>query len=159
MKTLKPKVKINLGSGTKPLKGYLNVDMDPALHPDVVCDADKGLPFKDNSVDEVYSEHFLEHVKDIMFVIAEIKRVLKKGGKFHSRVPHFSCLSAHFYQHYRAFRGGDPRGMGFSKVKKIEMVFPFNIRIPESRLTTFYERVMLLNHAIPCSEVYFVLEK
>lgn len=150
--------KLNLGSGTKYLKGYINLDFEPSLNPDIVCDLDKGLPFPDNSIDEVYSEHLLEHVKDILFVLKEIKRVLKPNGIFKSRVPHFSCLSAHYFSHFRDFRGGDPRDFGF-KVIKIELVFGFNIRLNESRITTFYERSMWLNHLFPCKEIYFELEK
>ena len=150
--------KINLGSGTKYKKGYINLDIQSKLCPDIVCDIDKGLPFEDNSIDEVYSEHLLEHVKDIFFVTDEIKRVLKVGGKLKSRVPHFSSLSAFYYQHNRTFRGGDPRDFGM-KVNKIELVFWFNIKLNESRLTTFYERAMWLNHLIPCKEIYFELEK
>jgi len=151
-------LKLNLGCGQKKRVGYVNLDMDESINPDIVCDIDKGLPFNDDSVYEVYSEHFLEHVKDIHFVLKEIKRVLKKGGKFISRVPHFSGLSAHYYQHNRTFRGGDPRDFGF-KVRKIELVFWFGMRLNENRLTTFYERFMILNHLIPCKEVYFELEK
>lgn len=45
-------------------------------------DLTKGLPYKDNEVDYIYSSHMLEHLsrKDAQFVLEEWYRVLKKGA-------------------------------------------------------------------------------
>lgn len=40
------------------------------------------LPFRDSSFDLIYSHQVLEHVRHPEIVLAEIKRVLEKGGKF-----------------------------------------------------------------------------
>ena len=46
-------MKLNLGSGSKILKGYVNVDKFQYYNPDVVHDLEKfPYPFKDNS-DEI----------------------------------------------------------------------------------------------------------
>ncbi len=45
---------------------------------------------KDNSIDQVYSFHFLEHVDNHIEVVNEIIRVLKKNGLMNIVVPHFS---------------------------------------------------------------------
>lgn len=72
------------------------VDLDTV---DIVANVDDGLGFiPDNSIDEIYSFHFLEHVKDIEFVMTEIYRILKPGGKKIGTVPHFS--NPHFYSDY-----------------------------------------------------------
>jgi len=58
---------------------------------DVVCDLNKGkLPFKDNTFDIVYAHHVLEHIKNLLTLLPEIFRVLKKGGRFLIRTPHLS---------------------------------------------------------------------
>ena len=50
---------------------------------------EKSIPFEDNSVDYVYSSHFLEHLAKTERdrLIAEIYRVLKPGGRVRIAVP------------------------------------------------------------------------
>lgn len=44
------------------------------------------LPFKDNSIDVVFSTGLLEHFEDPMPIICEMVRVLRKGGLFYSDI-------------------------------------------------------------------------
>jgi len=63
---------------------------------DVVADALeylRGLP--DESVSQIYSEHFLEHIDDARSIVAEASRVLRVGGEFRAIVPHHS--NPYFY--------------------------------------------------------------
>ena len=46
------------------------------------------LPFRDGSVDTVYSSHMLEHVEDPAPVIRDWHRVLRVGGRIICIVPH-----------------------------------------------------------------------
>ena len=82
-------MKINLGSGNRPMQGYENIDIQERVNPDLVCDVTMGLPYGDNSVDEVRAFDFLEHIErdDVINVITEIWRVLKPGGRFESFTP------------------------------------------------------------------------
>jgi predicted SAM-dependent methyltransferase len=81
--------KINLGCGKRHLEGHVNIDIQERIKPDLVCDVTKGLPYEDNSVDEVKAYDFLEHIPigKTVDVIMEIWRVLKPGGKFESYTP------------------------------------------------------------------------
>ncbi|MEX2054199.1 MAG: methyltransferase domain-containing protein [Candidatus Colwellbacteria bacterium] len=79
--------KINIGSGTDRRPGFLNIDIEESVKPDIVRDIEKGLPFDDNSVDEIYCSHTLEHVNDLLFVIREFYRVLKNSAKLTIVVP------------------------------------------------------------------------
>lgn len=80
--------KLNLGCGDRKISGYVNVDV--CGEPDIVCDLSVfPWPFADNSADEIFSSHFLEHVEDFDRTIWEIYRILKPGGLFHFKVPHF----------------------------------------------------------------------
>jgi ubiquinone/menaquinone biosynthesis C-methylase UbiE len=47
-------------------------------------DVSKGLPFSDNSVDKIYTSHFLEHIpqRKGFHVLQEIYRIIKKGGGY-----------------------------------------------------------------------------
>jgi SAM-dependent methyltransferase len=90
---------IELGCGTKKEKGRIGIDRLDIQGVDIVADIEKGLPFiPDNSIDEVYCSHILEHVDNFELLIREIARVLKKNGRAHIFVPHFS--NPHFYSDY-----------------------------------------------------------
>jgi predicted SAM-dependent methyltransferase len=82
-------MKLNLGSNKKKLEGYVNIDIDPAHKPDLVCDVTQGLPFDDSTIDEVRAFDFLEHIPlgQTMAVINDIWRVLKPGGLFEHLTP------------------------------------------------------------------------
>jgi len=81
--------KINLGCGYNHIEGYINIDNREETKPDMVADILEGLPFDDNSVDEVRAYDFLEHIPigQTIQVITEIWRVLKPGGVFESSTP------------------------------------------------------------------------
>ena len=78
-------IRLNLGSGDKPLKGYINVDIAPSrkgIAPDVVSDIRK-LDFPDNYADEILAVHLIEHLYywDVHDILKEWMRVLKPGGR------------------------------------------------------------------------------
>lgn len=82
-------LKLNLGSGYKRMYGYVNIDNDSRTKPDILRNVERGLPFSDSTVDEVFTSHFLEHVEPdlIHFVMSEIWRVLVQFGKLKVIVP------------------------------------------------------------------------
>jgi ubiquinone/menaquinone biosynthesis C-methylase UbiE len=85
------KLIIEIGCGSTPkIKDAITVDIVDLDGIDVVADVSKGLPFNDNSIDEIHSYHFLEHVEDLHFLFQEMHRVLKEGGLIIGTVPHFS---------------------------------------------------------------------
>jgi len=82
-------VKLNLGSGYAPQSGYVNIDNRAEVKPDIICDVLTGLPYDDDSVDEIRAYDFLEHIPigQTIQVVTEIWRVLKPGGIFESMTP------------------------------------------------------------------------
>jgi SAM-dependent methyltransferase len=109
--------KINIGCGpTGQIKGFDNLDNSPSVLVSKIpflktilykvgiiakhqydadwsgvirCDASKGLPYKDESVDKIYSSHFLEHIPQdkALSVLKECYRVLKPEGVMRLVVP------------------------------------------------------------------------
>ena len=88
-------IKINLGCGGRPLKDYINVDMDTiedmrARYPNQVFDDSLtikqydlfNLPYEDSTVDEVRADGLIEHLpfKDEPKFFYEVTRILKSGG-------------------------------------------------------------------------------
>lgn len=51
--------------------------------------------FPDESVDYIYTKHFLEHINDLDSLVAEFQRVLKEDSRIRIIVPHFS--NPYFY--------------------------------------------------------------
>lgn len=102
MKALEKKsfVTIECGCGEyKQIADSIAIDIIDMDGVDIVADLNKGFPFfEDNSVDQIVSYHFLEHLTDIDLFFKESYRVLKKGGKFSGTVPHFS--NPYFYSDY-----------------------------------------------------------
>lgn len=82
-------MKLNIACGTDIRKGWVNIDHNPELKPDIVCDIRKGLPFPDNAVDEIYCGHFLEHLDwtEGHAFLEECKRVMSKGASATFVVP------------------------------------------------------------------------
>lgn len=92
-------VHIELGCGQNKTPGRIGVDIVDVQGVDIVADLNHGLPFlPDSSVDTIHTTHFLEHVGQLDVIIGEMCRVLKKGGRAHNYVPHFS--NPHFYSDY-----------------------------------------------------------
>jgi predicted SAM-dependent methyltransferase len=81
-------MKIEIGAGKKPRIGYKTCDIRNLPGIDYVCKADE-LPFDDNSIDEVYSRHVIEHftLKEFLKVLYEWNRVLKVGGSVYIVCP------------------------------------------------------------------------
>ena len=81
-------VKLNLGSGPGKPEGFLNLDISEEFSPDIICDLEHGLPFSDNSVDEIMASHTIEHLSDTIFIMNEIWRVCKDNAIVNIVVPH-----------------------------------------------------------------------
>ena len=84
-------IKLHLGCGTRFLKGYINCDVLQYKHVDRLGDIAKLDEFKDNSVEEIYACHVLEHVgrANLFRTLKEWNRVLKIGGTLRIAVPDF----------------------------------------------------------------------
>lgn len=85
------KVKLNLGSRDRNLAGFTNIDIDAHPGVDIVCDVSDLKDFKNESVDEIYASHILEHFQHpkTLSVLKEWNRVLVKGGILYVAVPDF----------------------------------------------------------------------
>ena len=96
-------VKINLGSAGYKKEGYINVDWLSLVKPEVEHDLNKyPYPFPDNYADLIEATHVLEHLDRPFEVMKEIHRILKPGGKFIMKVPHFSRGMTHA-EHFHSF--------------------------------------------------------
>jgi len=90
---------LDLGCGNNKYKTndykVIGVDLSKKSDADLFISA-FDLPLEDESVDYVYSRHFIEHfdIKNIEKLFSEIFRLLKTGATFEVIVPHVTCISA-----------------------------------------------------------------
>ena len=93
------KVAIDIGCGRRKRERVIGIDQFLLPTVDVVADLEKGLPFlRDNSVDIVRTDSFLEHVVNYENLMREIHRVCKPTAEIDIQVPHFS--NPYFYSDY-----------------------------------------------------------
>lgn len=78
---------LNIGAGSQKLPNFINVDIEEGA--DVLADVTQGLPFENNSVDGIYSEHFIEHINqgDGCFFFRECRRILRPGASMRVATP------------------------------------------------------------------------
>lgn len=90
------KLKLDIGCGIIKQAGYLGLDKIKLPSVDIVCDLEKEkIPLSDNTVDEIYSRYFFEHVTDLVKLMEEIWRVSKNGSKMTIGVPYFNSIGAY----------------------------------------------------------------
>lgn len=83
-------MKLNIGSGYVRIPGFLNVDHDPLVKPDFLCDLENlKLSIEDSTVDEVYAHHILEHIgPGFLPLMKELYRVCKHDAVLDIKFPH-----------------------------------------------------------------------
>ena len=64
------------------------------------------IPFPDATFDFVIGNHILEHVGNVEAALAQVRRVLKPGGRFICQTPYATKLSRTFEEPQPAKRGG-----------------------------------------------------
>ena len=94
-------MKLDLGCADKKRKGYIGMDIRDHGQ-EIVRNVARGIPFNDDTFEEVYTSHFMEHIargEELYFVMEEVYRVLENGGKFYIRVPHADTPYAFYPDH------------------------------------------------------------
>ena len=107
---------VDLGCGSRKPPGFIGLDIGVGKSADIVCDLNDGIPLRDNTVDRLRCQDFLEHLDphNKIMIGEEAWRVLKPDGIWESVTPsadgpaaygdptHYSFwnyLSFHYYAH------------------------------------------------------------
>jgi SAM-dependent methyltransferase len=94
------KIFLDLGCGKIKKSGYIGVDKFSIPEVDYVVDFEKeNLPFKDDSVVNVYSSHCLEHLSDPHKLLSELIRVCTNNASFELWLPHLRSNDAFVFDH------------------------------------------------------------
>ena len=92
-------LRIDLGCGPNPKPGFIGLDQynfDGKVD-HVLNLGSERLPFDDNTVDEVHTSHFVEHLNasERCHLLNELYRVMKPGSKATMIVPHWGSSRAY----------------------------------------------------------------
>lgn len=84
---------LHIGCGNVYFDGWVNLDVD-SDKADIKHDLRNQLPFEDNTVDFIFSEHFIEHltVNEGLRVMSDFYRVLKRNGVLRVATPDLDYL-------------------------------------------------------------------
>lgn len=93
-------LKIDLGCGSAKREGFIGLDYVAAPGVDHVLNLTRDrLPFDDDTVDHVFSAHFLEHLVEPNHIFQEIARVCRDGAKIEFWTPYAFSKDAFLYGH------------------------------------------------------------
>lgn len=86
--------KLHIGCGNSLRAGWLNTDYYPNSRDVMFLDATRPFPFEDETFDNVFSEHMIEHISygDGQKMLAECCRVLKRSGRIRISTPNLAFL-------------------------------------------------------------------
>ena len=135
-------MKLNLGCGKNILENWINLDRAQIPGVDIICDLENctpgHIPLGDNTIEEIYVAHVLEHITHILPLMQELYRIAKPDATMVIKVPHGASdgawedpthVRAFFPQSFRYFGQpfywlADYGYRGDWKVEKIEILLP-----------------------------------
>ena len=83
--------RLNIGCGRDTKEGWINLDMMPGPGVDIVATLGVDtIPLPDNSIDQIYASHVLEHIPNALAAMEELWRVAKNGAMIVIKVPYGS---------------------------------------------------------------------
>lgn len=94
-------MKLDLGCGKDKHEECVGIDWSREnSDADIIHDLnDMPWPIEDDSTDEVYASHILEHLDDLTGALKEICRVCRNGAVVRIWVPYCGCESAFYPEH------------------------------------------------------------
>lgn len=117
-------LKVDIGCKTLKKKGFQGIDILD-FGQEIVWDVTDGLPLPDNTVQEIYCSHFLEHlrVEEIQDFFLEMYRVCKDNSRIVIKVPHADHIESYYSCHFS--RWNEARISGI--VRGLNAQYPFSI--------------------------------
>lgn len=94
-------VYLHVGCGQRRIDGFVHIDLESSA--DLRMDVNLGLPFGDNSVQGVFSEHFFEHLSQAQGCnfLRECRRVLAPGGIVRIAMPDLDYCVERYLNNWR----------------------------------------------------------
>jgi SAM-dependent methyltransferase len=88
----KAKKILDVGCGNSKFKNSIGIDIMAFSDVDVVHDLNQTpWPFDENYFDRIIFKHSISHLNDIIKIMNEVHRIIRKDGIVDIIAPHFSC--------------------------------------------------------------------
>ena len=86
---------LDIGCGKHKTPGAVGLDNNPRTGADVIHDLEfTPYPFDENEFDVVVGNQVIEHIDDVMGVMAELYRITRPGGTIRLDTPHYSDIAS-----------------------------------------------------------------
>lgn len=86
-------IRLDIACGKRKKSGFTGVDVWSGA--DIVVDLEKfPWPFADESVDEIFCSHYIEHTPDLVSFANELYRIMKVGATAEIIAPYYSSIRA-----------------------------------------------------------------
>lgn len=122
-------IKLDLGCGLNPRKGFYALDHLEMEGIDIVADLNKPLSLlPDNCCDYIYSNHVFEHIQEFLPLMCEIYRIAKPNASIEIVVPHFSNVYAY----------SDPTHVRFFGLYSMYYFASIDNQPPSRKVPSFY---------------------
>ena len=87
---------LDIGCGKHKTPGAVGMDINPRTGADVIHDLDVvPYPFPDDEFDLIIGNHVIEHVADVLAVVAELHRIARPGAIIRLDTPHYSDVASY----------------------------------------------------------------
>lgn len=163
-------LRLNLGCGMRARPGFYGVDQVALPGIDILADLNEPLSaIPDDSVEEVFCRHTLEHIHRFLELMAELHRVARPDARIHIIVPHFSNpygysdpTHVRFFGVYSFFYLSDPEDQPRRKVPSFYLPQRFHVEslrchlLRGSWLDKLLRRTVepLINRSVRCLDWY-----
>ena len=86
---------LDVGCGKHKTPGAIGMDFNPKTKADVIHNLDEfPYPFPDNEFDLIIGNQVIEHVDNVLAVVAELYRIAKPGAIIRLDTPHYSDVAS-----------------------------------------------------------------
>lgn len=169
-------LKLDLGCGPNKREGFTGVDVrqfDGKV--DVVHDLTKRWPWRDGSVSEAHTSHFIEHLdgEERVHFINELHRVLKPEGTCMVIVPHWASQRAYgdlthkwppvsefwFYYLSKEWRQQNAPHSNYSDGVDFEATWGYNVHPHIQARSQEYQQNALMFYKEAASDIVATLKK
>src|SRR5665213_279075 len=99
--------KYNIGGGLQKIEGYLNIDIDPDMKPDIIHDITKPpIPVEENSAKQILFIHVIEHIDKWHHfnILMDLQRILHPQGVIYIAFPEFEKVAMNWITNHKGNR-------------------------------------------------------
>ena len=87
---------LDIGCGKHKTPGAVGLDSNPRTDADVIHDLNRvPYPFPDNEFDLIVGNQVIEHLDDVLAVVAELYRIARPGALIRLDTPHYSDIASY----------------------------------------------------------------